>query len=217
MTTPSPRASARATSKREQILEGAQRLFLAHGYSGTSTSAIARATGVSKETLYAYYPTKEALFAAVLHHLSDKMSESHFNEVPPDMLATREAFEEALRGVAQRMLLSTMRPDYLALIRLVLSESINVPQLGGLFRSSLPLRGLADLSLLLEQARERKLIQVEDVEVASRMFIGSLLTYILFDGLMRTDEAPLPPDQARIERGVRLFCHALFPDVDQNK
>ena len=217
MNTSTPRSSARAASKREQILNGAQRLFLAHGYSRTSTNAIARDAGISKETLYAYYPTKEVLFAAVVEHVADVLANDHFEEISQSMPTTREAFQQELLGLAQRILRNTMQPDYLALIRLVIAESTNVPQLASMFRSSLPLRGLAEMSNLLERARAGHLIQVENVEVAARMFIGSLLTYIVFDGLMLTTQAPRPPDPTWIAMSVTFFCQALFSETNQSQ
>ena len=51
----------RARAKRDQIRAHAQRLFLARGFTGTSTDAIAAEAGVSKQTLYAYYSSKEEL------------------------------------------------------------------------------------------------------------------------------------------------------------
>src|SRR6185312_14690775 len=48
------------------ILEAARALFLEVGYGATSVDAIARAAGVSKATLYGHFPSKEALFEAVV-------------------------------------------------------------------------------------------------------------------------------------------------------
>lgn len=61
--------SDRSASKREQILEAAQTLFLAHGLRGTSMESIARAAGVAKPTLYAHFPDKDAVFLAILEAL----------------------------------------------------------------------------------------------------------------------------------------------------
>ncbi len=218
MSTPTRHTSPRALLKREQILHGAQRLFLARGYTGTSTDAIAKAAGISKETLYAYYPNKEALFAAVLQHVMDVLEDGQqFKEIEHTMLDSSDAFRQALIHLAQRILSSAMQPDYLALVRIVLAESMRVPQLGSLFRSSIPIRGQAYLSALLEHARQRQLIEVEDVQVAAHMFIGSLLSYIIFDGLVLTDEAPRQPDQSQITMIVTLFCKALQPETDQRE
>jgi AcrR family transcriptional regulator len=45
----------------QRILWTATPLFIAHGYTGTTSDEIARACGISKKTLYKYFPTKESL------------------------------------------------------------------------------------------------------------------------------------------------------------
>lgn len=60
----------RATEgRREAILSAAQELFLKHGLRGTSMEAIARAAGVAKPTLYAYFPDKPAVFVSLAERL----------------------------------------------------------------------------------------------------------------------------------------------------
>ena len=54
------------TAKRQQILDGARRCFLAQGFDGASMNDIVVAAGVSKGTVYAYFPSKEKLFAAMV-------------------------------------------------------------------------------------------------------------------------------------------------------
>jgi AcrR family transcriptional regulator len=45
----------------QRILWTATPLFIAHGYTGTTSDEIARACGISKTTLYKNFPTKESL------------------------------------------------------------------------------------------------------------------------------------------------------------
>ncbi|MFV2003524.1 MAG: TetR/AcrR family transcriptional regulator, partial [Paracoccaceae bacterium] len=52
--------------KFEQVLAGACEVFLADGFEGASVDDIARVAGVSKATLYSYFPDKRALFIEVL-------------------------------------------------------------------------------------------------------------------------------------------------------
>ena len=54
------------TAKRQQILDGARRCFLAQGFDGASMNDIVTAAGVSKGTVYAYFPSKEKLFATMV-------------------------------------------------------------------------------------------------------------------------------------------------------
>ena len=51
-------------SRRAEILEQARTLFLDKGYAGTSMSALAKACGIQKASLYHHFPSKEALFIA---------------------------------------------------------------------------------------------------------------------------------------------------------
>lgn len=52
--------------RRRRILDAARRMFALHGYDGTSMEAILNEVGGSKATLYAYFPSKEALFDAAM-------------------------------------------------------------------------------------------------------------------------------------------------------
>lgn len=54
-----------AELRREELLDAAQRLFLAKGIGGTSIDDIAGAAQVAKGTFYLYFPSKEALLAAI--------------------------------------------------------------------------------------------------------------------------------------------------------
>jgi TetR/AcrR family transcriptional regulator len=55
-----------ASDSRAAILEAAGHLFAEHGLSGARTDAIATRAGVNKALLYYYFPSKDALYHAVL-------------------------------------------------------------------------------------------------------------------------------------------------------
>lgn len=57
--------------RREAIVAGASRVFLAHGLEGVSMTRIAAESAVTKVTLYAHFRSKSALFAAVVQHWLD--------------------------------------------------------------------------------------------------------------------------------------------------
>jgi AcrR family transcriptional regulator len=60
-----PREQAR-TDKRQAILETALRLFQTDGYQAVGIDRVIAASGVAKMTMYKYFPSKNALIAAVL-------------------------------------------------------------------------------------------------------------------------------------------------------
>jgi TetR/AcrR family transcriptional repressor of mexJK operon len=60
--------------KFDQVIEGAA-VFLREGFEGASVDEIARDAGVSKATLYSYFPDKQHLFLAVLRPNARQQSE----------------------------------------------------------------------------------------------------------------------------------------------
>jgi TetR/AcrR family transcriptional regulator len=74
--------------RRTQILDLAAELFSRRGFAGTTTRQIAAAVGTSETVLFRHFPTKEALYAAILEH-----------RVPS---ADVDRWVEDLRGIADR-------------------------------------------------------------------------------------------------------------------
>ena len=199
----------RARAKRDQIREGAQRVFLERGFAGTSTDAIASEAGVSKQTLYVYYASKEDLLVDVMRHLIHDDPQNRLPGMEGEALETPDEVRRVLSFLAQRLIANLMQPDYLALIRVVIAETPRLPQLGSLFRSALPERVLANVSAILEGAQQSEAIEAVDREAASRMFVGALLTYAIYNGLLVGDGLPQPPASERIEAVVDLFMKAI--------
>lgn len=57
--------------RRQRILTAAEDLFLRNGLRATSMEAIARAAGVAKPTLYAYFRDKDVVFATLAERVLD--------------------------------------------------------------------------------------------------------------------------------------------------
>ena len=76
-TTPEPRTRQRRKETRPQeLLDAALELFVEKGFAATRTEEVAKRAGVSKGTLYLYYPSKEELFKAVVRQkLSNLIAE----------------------------------------------------------------------------------------------------------------------------------------------
>ena len=55
-----------AAERREMVLEAAVAEFAAHGLAGTSTEDVARQAGISQPYLFRLFPTKKALFLALV-------------------------------------------------------------------------------------------------------------------------------------------------------
>jgi len=64
----------KAPERRQQIMAVAQRLFARHGYSQTTTAAIAAAAGVTEPILYRHFKSKRDLFLQLLQELTEHVT-----------------------------------------------------------------------------------------------------------------------------------------------
>jgi AcrR family transcriptional regulator len=60
------RRAQRLATRQREILSVAERLFAAHGYDGTSLEKIAAGAGYSVGAIYNFFPSKDAVYTAVL-------------------------------------------------------------------------------------------------------------------------------------------------------
>ena len=64
----SPPRQRRKETRPQELLQAALELFVEKGFAATRAEEVAHQAGVSKGTLYLYYPSKEELFKAVVRH-----------------------------------------------------------------------------------------------------------------------------------------------------
>ena len=102
-----------------------------------------------------------------------------------------------------------MQPDYLALARVVIAELPRLPQLGQLFRDSVPARVLRRTQELLDRGQAEGSVKIQDTEAAARLLVGSLLIDVLLDGLLAGEQRPRGPSKARIARVIALCVRAV--------
>lgn len=115
-------------ARRAAIVAIARDAFLDHGYAATSMSTIAGQLGGSKGTLWAYFPSKEDLFAAVLDDVTASFRQSLDDTLRPD-----RDWHMTLRDFAQRFLMKMLNPDSMRLHRLIIGESGRFPEIGQIF------------------------------------------------------------------------------------
>src|SRR5499427_10898176 len=65
-----------AEQRREMVLEAAVAEFALHGLAGTSTESVARRAGISQPYLFRLFPTKKALFLALVERCYSRIEEA---------------------------------------------------------------------------------------------------------------------------------------------
>ena len=108
----------------ERILGAARKVFLDRGFEGASIEEIAGAARSGKPTIYARFPSKEALFTAVVMQ-SVAANTARVETVAP----TGATFEERLESVAAAVLQWILAGDSIGLMRVAIAESPRFPDL----------------------------------------------------------------------------------------
>jgi len=160
------RREARRQDRREAILDVASRSFHEHGYAGTTMSAIAATLGGSKGTLWSYFPSKEALFAAVL----DRATMAYRARLA-EILDPCGDLESTLRRFCKAFTERVTSADAITLNRLLVGEAGRFPEIGAIFyeRALQPTRVL--LADFLDGAMRRGLLRRDDPLIAARTLI----------------------------------------------
>jgi AcrR family transcriptional regulator len=191
-----------AGRKVDLVSRAAWELFLDQGFSATSMDAIAKAAGVSKATLYAYFPSKEALFASLIVAECESLQD----DLPVPKLSA--GLSEALREFAKQYLNSFIHRKDVAFVRIIANESGRFPVLARLFYESGPEATTRRLSIFLDEAKAKKLLEFDDPVEAAKQFLslvrGELPLRIVL-GLSDITEQEI---EQEIEAGLKFFLKA---------
>ncbi|MDJ0387941.1 TetR/AcrR family transcriptional regulator [Roseomonas sp. E05] len=163
--------SVEASPKRRAILEAAAELFMAEGFGAVSMDAVARAAQVSKATLYAHFPGKEALFLEIISANCRKMQAM----MDVALSASGVTLEGALAELGQQWLHFLLRPEVRALHRVVVAEGLRFPNLARDFYAGGPQsvrRWLA--GWLAAEQRAGRLRPDADLMLAAEQFLALL-------------------------------------------
>jgi len=186
---------------RERVLRAATSSFLAHGY-GSSVDDIARRAGVAKQTIYAHFPSKDALFKEVAHDLTRRVLVELEGE-PKDLRAGLVRFALAYR---ERVLSA----EGIATFRTVMPE---VPRFKALARSMYAASAgemVRQLAAYLEGAMQAGTLRRDEPLFAAELLLGMLVGHDRIKRLFGVERAN-GADQARSRQIVDCFLRAYQP------
>jgi TetR/AcrR family transcriptional regulator, mexJK operon transcriptional repressor len=201
-------ASNRSARKRKAVLDAATEVFLKSGYLGTNMDEIAALSGVSKQTVYKHFASKEALFIEIVTSMTDNAGDVVRNEVAE--LDEGGDVAEYLVDYAYRQLKVVLTPRIMQLRRLVIGEVSRFPELAKVLYERGPARALATLGAMFERLAARGLLTIEDPAVAASHFNWLVMSAPLNQAMLLGDEAiPKPAELRRhAAEGVRVFLAA---------
>ena len=203
MNTPTDGHRRRQVAKREEILAIATEVFLREGYGRASMDQVHVRVGGSKRTLYNYFPSKEALFEAIVTEVSDRVLAALRPPLGDDDL------RRTLMKMGTDYLRVLLSPNGLALYRAMVSEAPHFPELARTFFDNGPRRASLHLAGFFSDQKAKGLIEVANPQTAAEHFLGAVRGNVHLEAVLSAQQ----PTKQRIKASVRQAVETFLQGV----
>jgi len=204
-----PRWERRKERRPAELLAAALARFVEHGYAGTRLDDIAASAGVSKGTLYLYFPNKEELFKALvresvvplLERFSDRLTSS--DEPGPVLI---EQF-------VNTWWLEFGSTKLAGLCKLIMAEAGNFPEVARFFHDEVIQPNNALVAGLIRRGIERGEFRPVDVEATAHVLISPLVLKAIWAHSFERSgiQAESIDPQRMLATHIQLIQAALLP------
>jgi len=193
----------------DRILDAARRVFFERGFAGASIDEIARLAGAGKPAMYARFPSKEALFTAVVKRSSSRVVAQFESE--PTAGAT---IEERLASIGRNILKRLLTSDAIDFMRLSIAEVRRFPELANAGRMARERGAQALAQALSEAAKEDETAASPSfapghLSATARFFMDLVVSRLLLRALTGEDLAQLRSEiDVHVPPAVAFFLAA---------
>ncbi len=156
--------------RRAHYLTVALELFVERGFHGVSIDQVVAAAGGSKATLYRYFESKEALFAAII---DDIVATSAPSTIDDEL--TGADLETGLRLIATTTANGALHPRTIELLQLAVAEARRFPDLAVALFARGPAVNYGRLRTFLVRQAELGTIEVDDPQIAAEQLLGGIV------------------------------------------
>ncbi len=207
MDAPKPgRWRRRKEARPSEILGAALDVFRERGFAAARLEDVARRAGVSKGTLYLYFPSKEAIFKALVRE-----------SILPN-IARAEAFAREYQGSPARLLgelltgfgLQITSDDRLsAFPKLMIAEAGNFPELARFYLSQVIHRAFRLIVQILKRGVAAGEFAPMNYPATARLAVAPIVFLALWRHSFAVHDRGAPSAPSLVHRHVELFLAGL--------
>jgi len=162
------RGRPRSEEKRRKIMRAAMKLFTRNGFEGTSVDHIAEEAGVSKQTVYSHYGSKETLFGLAIS------SKCRMSGIDTEAIDAKAPPEQVLPVIALRFLDLINSPEAVAVHAICTGSAESHPELGQVYFKRGPLATVNAVSNYLAAQADAGRLKIDDPDTAAWQFLGMI-------------------------------------------
>ena len=182
-----------------ELLDAALDLFVEKGFAATRVEEVAAHAGVSKGTLFLYFPSKEELFKAVVRENMVRHQTEGAEEIARFEGATPELLEYLMLEWWRRYGATKAS----GISKLVMSEASNFPDLACFFQDEVVTPGHAMIRSVLQRGIDRGEFRAVDMNLT----VHSVLAPLLFLVTWKHSLAPSCPSSQQIDPEIFIRHH----------
>ncbi|GGQ43440.1 transcriptional regulator [Streptomyces althioticus] len=207
---PAGDAERRRSASDLRILRAAKELFLADRYAGVSLERVAERAGVSRQTVYNRFGSKEAVFREMVRDHWAAFAEQDRRPAADDEDASAE---EVLRAFARSLRRFADETDQTLFARLVVAESSRLPWIADEFHRLGKGPVVAAFTGRLDALVRAGRLRCPDTGLAARQFMGLVQEFLVWPRVMAFTEetAGGPGPDVVIDEAVRTFLARYAP------
>jgi AcrR family transcriptional regulator len=203
-----PRWERRKEARPQELLAAALDLFVERGFASTRLEDVAKRAGVSKGTLYLYFENKDELFKAVVRNTIVPVIGAAEGSIASDQCHS----EALLRSVMLSWWERVGATKASGIIKLVMAESNNFPELACFYQDEVINRGTKMISSLLERAVERGEFRPMNVTVMTQVLVAPMLMLITWKhSVGPCERAELDPGSF-LQTFLDMALYGLLPE-----
>jgi AcrR family transcriptional regulator len=205
--TQSVRWRRRKDARAPEILDAALECFGKRGFAASRLDDIARLAGVTKGTIYLYFPNKEELFKAVISRSLGPRLEAGERLVASLDLPAPLQLERLLLTLADII----PSPTAGVIPKLIISEAGNFPDVARFYFDEVIRRGRRLITVILRRGVARGEFRELDVETTFFSVVAPLVVAMLWKRLFEVhDEAVLDP-VALCRNHLQILMQGIAP------
>lgn len=187
----------RSDIKQEDIIKSAIEVFSSKGFDQASMEGISKHAGVSKRTLYKYYPNKEALFDVIVDKLMCRFDDQTTVEFEPALPLDQQLLDYTLKQMCY-----ISNEDFQITARLVMAECIRCQDTSKVLVAKFEsIEDSYGLQRWAQQGIDAGVLDIQDVSAAIEQYIGSIKAVVFWPQLIA--HFP-PPTCQQVEQAVRM-------------
>ncbi|RYE47166.1 MAG: TetR/AcrR family transcriptional regulator [Hyphomicrobiales bacterium] len=169
-----PKFRRRAEARPDEVLDAALELFIEKGFASTRVEDIAKRAGLSKGTVYLYFPSKEALLEGLVRRAILPIADSALTT-----LHDYEGDPRVVLSIVLTMLAGRFGdPKVMAMPKLIFREAMGFPGLADMYRREVLDRVLPAVEGLLRRGIEQGYLRQVDPSLTIRSIIGPLMLHV---------------------------------------